>query len=282
MVSPFQSTKRGSRQERINAPVSNLPPGSELKSKNIAASLLSAALISSHSIPASARSHSAVHAANLTAPVTAAAGPTQQLIPKRPDPPKPGDPSWNMHHWNLALEKARRSPNLNRTERKDLGRWTEPTTCDAPMCTDADATEDHPPSGGDCQNAKEHFSASASPVTENQRPSSLAEVIKTTNDAFNKTKQKQGSKQDDEESLQRNIVRVLAALEMFGKVGDVMVQHNPTIVSLAWGGFRFLLQVCALLCLITRRSCTILRTLICSAPSMLQQRVPQFSLLWKV
>lgn len=52
------------------------------------------------------------------------------------------------------------------------------------------------------------------------------------------------TKSDGEEVVLRDIVDgLLKRLNKYAVIGDIAIQHNPSVVALAWAGFRFLLQV---------------------------------------
>lgn len=38
---------------------------------------------------------------------------------------------------------------------------------------------------------------------------------------------------------------LVTQLNKYANIGDIALQHHPDVVSLAWSGFRFLLQVCS-------------------------------------
>lgn len=80
---------------------------------------------------------------------------------------------------------------------------------------------------------------------DSQPPESLETVRAIVREEMDKRSQASANGQESPEqsSIREYVARILTVLDKFAIVGDTMVQHDPSIVALAWGGFRFLLQV---------------------------------------
>lgn len=70
-------------------------------------------------------------------------------------------------------------------------------------------------------------------------PQSFKDVLAITNEVVASVKDQRIKSPFGEKTLREDVARVLGVIEKFAVVGDVMVQHDPAIVSLAWAAFGF-------------------------------------------
>lgn len=225
--------------------------------------------------------HSAVRASTTTTTTAAYPVPATSAIqsPSSPSPqqasdvsdqqgtstilasPKPGHSSRQVKLWNGGIEKAKKE--LNAGENEDLNRW---------LTTSIDSLGPEPPQsgqGGPNGSLSGPITPTSQAIVPPAQSSPLDRLIETVQAGYNQ----------NQSPVRDNIGRFLGTLRKFAIVGDTMLQHNPSIVALAWGGFRFLLEVrfhSPFIC--QRRAANIV---VCSAGSTPPPIMPPFLPHWR-